>query len=1316
MQKQLLLLRFPSRVFARKVLCLVALVFLSTALFSQQWNMLGSESQIASVTSSYTSLAILDNVPYVVYVEGTSAGGAGKVKRRNAATDTWEQVGGDLPATITYTRIYNDRNNKLYVTYIDAANGNKLAVLTYNAGAQAWEPLITDDPYVSAGSVTYAITQFTSTPRSGLAFDSNNNPYITFSERSTGYAYVKRFVDGAWQTLGGGPVSADIAAGNNIAIDDNDVPYVVYLQQSAANSTTGALKVYRLNVADNTWGDVSPVSPVSPGSATTGATTGVRHTGIAMDSAYNPVVTYFNTSNSNKSTVIRYDKAAGVWKYIGTNGTRDAPQNSLIRDNGGNVYNTFGDILTNGGSVTYARMYKLSYGAGAFTELQNTSGTGIDNASTLNYLNAAVGSDTSRPYVVYVKANSGGVVTPVVQVFGQSVSTAPVTGITATSATTGGNIQPDGSVITERGVVYSTYSNPTVADTKVIDPSGGTGSFTSALSGLSVATSYHVRAYTISSTGKITYGNDVQFSTNPPDAGSVTVVDNGATVTMKNAKVAITITKATAAITSIMYNGKNLLQGGYNGGQLYWSWNMPGYQNPSGCTYTLTADPHNNNFDYGEIKLSMKADSAASTAALDMDIYYSLTRDASGIYASATLKHPATYGHANPGGEFRMAGYPGSTFNWLSVDSLRNKLMADNNDWGTPVALSTAPPENMLLTTGIRAHTYECKYDYSADFGDQDAWGWSSTTDNVGLWMTAPSKEYYNGGPMKRELMCHGSPTILNMLNGQHYGMGEDGGIQANEDWEKTFGPFLIYCNSVPAGTAGAPAALWKDAVAQAKKEQAAWPYSWYTNASYVQESGRGAITGTLAVIDPDATSTSAANIWVGVAAQPANDPSADFQHWSKNYQFWVKTDANGNFTIPHVLPGTYNFYAFGPGVAGQLTLNNYVTVTAGNTNALGTVNWTPARTAATVWEIGTPDRSAKEFYHGNDWFVSDNTVNADSTNWAKFRDYTAEFPDDVNFTIGKSKAATDWNYVMPFDKGYNQTTSPVWTINFNLAAAPAAGSTVSLYVALAANFSAALITSVNGVNITSPSTGAVFGSKSDAMIRMGIHGAFTDVRFNFPAGSLHAGANTISFTERLTGGATSGDLMFDYIRLEADGASLALPVKTLSLSGQAAGSSNILTWKTASEVNTSAFHILRGHNAALRDVIATVPAAGNSDGDAFYEYKDEHPLSGSGYYQIQLVDKDGKSEYSNIVQIGSSGNDQVSIYPNPVHDKLFIQTSLSAGLGLIKMYDIKGVLRKREQVSGAQASVDISSVPAGIYIVEVQAGAAVVKKMIIKK
>lgn len=93
-----------------------------------------------------------------------------------------------------------------------------------------------------------------------------------------------------------------------------------------------------------------------------------------------------------------------------------------------------------------------------------------------------------------------------------TVTTSTVTQITTTTAVAGGNVTDDGGVsVTERGVVYSTNQNPTVADTKVVSGSG-LGDFICNLTNLQEGTTYYVRAYAVNAKGTA-YGEEVSFTT-----------------------------------------------------------------------------------------------------------------------------------------------------------------------------------------------------------------------------------------------------------------------------------------------------------------------------------------------------------------------------------------------------------------------------------------------------------------------------------------------------------------------------------------------------------------------------------------------------------------------------------------------------------------------------------------------------------------------------------------------------------------------------------------------------------------------------------
>jgi uncharacterized protein (TIGR02145 family) len=120
------------------------------------------------------------------------------------------------------------------------------------------------------------------------------------------------------------------------------------------------------------------------------------------------------------------------------------------------------------------------------------------------------------------------------------LTTSSVTGITQTTAISGGNITFDGGVqITVRGVCWSsTKTLPDITDSKTSDGTGS-GPFVSNITGLTGNTNYYVRAYATNSQGT-GYGSTVSFKTSPllptvttsqPTATSTTTGAGGGTVT-----------------------------------------------------------------------------------------------------------------------------------------------------------------------------------------------------------------------------------------------------------------------------------------------------------------------------------------------------------------------------------------------------------------------------------------------------------------------------------------------------------------------------------------------------------------------------------------------------------------------------------------------------------------------------------------------------------------------------------------------------------------------------------------------------------------
>lgn len=181
--------------------------------------------------------------------------------------------------------------------------------------------------------------------------------------------------------------------------------------------------------------------------------------------------------------------------------------------------------------------------------VDNTPGLGVFTANmsgltpeTTYYVRAYATNAMGTSYGTQISFRTRAVLLPV-------LTTIHPFNIDSVKATSGGNISNDGGMpITERGICWSTYPNPTTTlSTKVRDANGGSGTFSDSFTGLIPGTKYYVRAYAINSKG-IGYGNQDSLITQAIKPTVSNVVVSGLTKTTAVATASV-ITDGGAMVT-----------------------------------------------------------------------------------------------------------------------------------------------------------------------------------------------------------------------------------------------------------------------------------------------------------------------------------------------------------------------------------------------------------------------------------------------------------------------------------------------------------------------------------------------------------------------------------------------------------------------------------------------------------------------------------------------------------------------------------------------------------------------------------------------
>ncbi len=532
----------------------------------------------------------------------------------------------------------------------------------------------------------------------------------------------------------------------------------------------------------------------------------------------------------------------------------------------------------------------------------------------------------------------------------------------------------------------------------------------------------------------------------------------------------------------------------------------------------------------------------SSVAPMGIVQHYILQPGVSGIHVFTVMSHASSQ-PADTIAQFRflMRGDP-TIFTNASVedDAIGQPFRQSASAFPTPQEIATAPAVQDATSDlqGLNSpypRRYYTKYDWSVYYQDHVLHGYYGN--GYGAWLTMDHNEAFDGGPLHQDLTLHQTattPALLDMEQSTHYGGPQ---MIVSGDWTKTYGPYFLYLNAGTDATA-----LRNDALQYAK---VTWNQAFYDSLGmpgYATSSQRTTVVGRV-------TSPTHGGSMAG-ATVVLSDNGTSFQNTWQGYQYWAKVQADGTFCIPNVRPATYRFSAYRSGIFDDYHVDNVVVKSDspfkrptadlapknfdwlswnnGGIFHLPTQVWMPKTYGQQLWQLGTPDRLSTEFRNGTNYRTYGNQLL-----------FPQQFPNGVNFVVGKSNPSTDWNYVQY--QQLNGQRQPDWNIQFNLAALPRSGATATLTVALASwslslpvppTQPGSMTVLVNGVKL--PAWDFPTTATDSASYRSGASGAYHINYFQFSAASmLTAGTNTISF--RINDGSTTqiNNLEYDALRFE---------------------------------------------------------------------------------------------------------------------------------------------------------------------------------------